>query len=467
MDDVASPASRSGVIADRTSVAGTIGLEVSFTDTSAQASRRYQPLVIVTLAVAGGIIWDRYGPPHILSDVALTSGTGWFVASWLACAFCLAMWWLLWHRQHVRLAAFVLLFAAALAGAAWHELNWFLFDENEIGRYAAYEPAPVCIEAVASQSPVRISPPPPTPLRAIPVGERTRLLVDVTRIRDGRDWLPASGVCQITCEGHLLGIHPGDQLRVFGQVSRIALPLNPGEFDFAARARADGQFVRVRSSSPESVSTLSRGSDWRLTRIVDDLRVRAKQLIRGLVGPNRAGLAAAILLGAREGLPYEETESYLVTGTIHVLVVSGMNVAILATGLIALMHFGWLGRRTGLFLIMVIVATYAVLAELQPPVVRAAVLGVLVCVGLWLGRKSVSFNSLFVGGLIVLVINPNDLFTAGPQLSFLAVGALIWIGTWSERKAAEPDRLDQMIEASRPWAVRILKLAGWKLRFSC
>ena len=147
------------------------------------------------------------------------------------------------------------------------------------------------------------------------------MLVEVTRIRDGADWRPAGGVCQLAVDGHVLGVHQGDLLRVFGQFARIAPPLNPGEFDFAEHARADRQLVRVRSSLPECVTILAPGSSWDPGQLLDAVRTRAKQGVRSLVGPNRAGLAAAILLGAREGLPYEETESYLVTGTIHVLAV--------------------------------------------------------------------------------------------------------------------------------------------------
>ena len=110
--------------------------------------------------------------------------------------------------------------------------------------------------------------------------------------------------------------------------------MNPGEFNFAGHARADRQMVRVRSTTPESVTTLEPGGAWNFSHILDVARSSAKQRVRSLIGPNHAGLAAAILLGAREGLPYEATESYLVTGTVHVLVVSGMNVAILAAGLV-------------------------------------------------------------------------------------------------------------------------------------
>ena len=74
---------------------------------------------------------------------------------------------------------------------------------------------------------------------------------------------------------------------------------------------------------------------------------------------------------------------------------------------------------------------YTLLAELQPPVVRAAVFGILLCVAAWTGRRGVAFNSLAAAALIVLAINPADLFRPGPQLSFLAVITLVWIGQWS------------------------------------
>jgi hypothetical protein len=225
---------------------------------------------------------------------------------------------LAWHRQRDGYAAWLLLVAAALAGAAWHQLNWFLYDADEIGRYAAFEPAPTCIEAIALESAERVSAPLSTPLRAIPVGERSRVPIELVGIRDGARWRPASGVCQLTVDGHLLGVHSGDHLRIFGQLARVSPQLNPGEFDFAAHARADRQLVRVRSSTPESVTTLEPGATWSFSHFVDVARTRAKQRVRSLIGPNHAGLAAAILLGSREGLPYEATESYLVTGTVHV-----------------------------------------------------------------------------------------------------------------------------------------------------
>src|SRR5262249_19183406 len=100
---------------------------------------------------------------------------------------------------------------------------------------------------------------------------------------------------------------------------------------------------------------------------------------------------------------------------------------------------------------------YTLLAEAQPPVVRAAVFSVLMCTAAWSGRRGAGFNSIFAAALVVIAINPNDLFSAGPQLSFLAVGALIWIGMWLDQRTKTIDHLDEMIAASRPWPVRLAK----------
>src|SRR5215213_6241574 len=131
--------------------AGTNAILNSTADGSAQSSRHYQPLVALTLAVAAGIVCGRYGSRFVLS------GAGWFLVCWCLCAVCLVAWLVARRHRLDAHAAWLLLAAAALAGSAWHELNWFLYDEHEIGRYADFEPAPACIDAIALESPERVS----------------------------------------------------------------------------------------------------------------------------------------------------------------------------------------------------------------------------------------------------------------------------------------------------------------------
>jgi len=433
-------------------------------DRRGQAAPRYQPLIIVVVSAAAGIVADRYAPALYAPDAHTRVSPFYFW--WLLSGLALAVWFIAWRVRLTALAVGPLLVATASAAATWHHAQWSLFGWYDAARYAAFDPSPVCVEAIARESPQRVPAPESTPLRAIQGGERSRLVVEMQRIRDGTGWRPASGLCPLLVEGHLLGVHAGDRLRIFGQFARIGAPLNPGEFDFAAHARADRQLVRVRSSAPQCVSVLAASTSRRAIRLLGSVRDSANRLVRASIGPDRAGLASAILLGSRGGLSAAEIEPYLLTGTIHVLVVSGMNVAILAAGLYVLMRAGWLPRRAGLAVIMVVVVAYGILTEFQPPVARAAVLAVLACMGAWTGRSGVVFNSWAATALVVLALNPADLFRPGPQLSFLAVAALIWIGSQGSLLRRRPkDPLDRLLAAARPWYARSLiwcgRTIGW------
>jgi competence protein ComEC len=199
-----------------------------------------------------------------------------------------------------------------------------------------------------------------------------------------------------------------------------------------------------------------KAEHWSLAATLDAIRSWAERIVRRAVGPERAPLATAMLLGNRNTLPGEVTDRFRTTGMIHLLVVSGLHVGIVVGGLFAAKWGGLLPRRVALLAIIVAVVFYTLLTGANPPVVRAAVLAVLVCLAMWTGRTVVSLNSLAAAAIVVLALNPADLFRTGPQLSFLAVATLIWIGSSLARRArlAAADPLTRLVEQSRPWPIR-------------
>jgi competence protein ComEC len=428
-------------------------------ENSASHSPRYQPLVVIALSVAAGIALDRS------SDMVVTSGG--FARWWFVAVSFLAAWWCAWHHARTAIAAMLLLVSTAMLGAAWHNLQWNFFPNHDAGRYANLETTPACVTAVVLAAPELLPAPRPTPLRAIPSGERSQVELRLTGIRDGADWLSVAGRCRLVVNGDLLAVAPGDRVQVFGQLRRPSPPMNPGEHDFAADARAERRLASLIASSPDCVAVTVYGSssEWWPERIVAAVRQSGKQLLRTYVGPERSGLAAAILLGDREALPSHAIQPFFLTGTVHLLVVSGLNVAILAAGLYVAMRFGWLPRRVALALIMAIVAAYTLVTGAEPPVLRAAVLVVVVCLAAWSGRRTAPFNSLAAATLVVLAINPSELFRTGTQLSFLCVAVLVWVGHWQGIPwRFQVDQLDRLIAASRPWYAKVwFEISRWTL----
>jgi len=369
----------------------------------------YQPLVAVVAAFAGGIVFDRY--------VGLSPRFAWGAALAL-----LVEWALFLRAGRDRSAAAALLSAVALAGGAWHHARWHYYSEDEIGRFARLEPRPVCIEIVARASARAVSAPPPNPLRLAPTTERTRLVADAVAIRDETTWRACSGRVMVIVDGRLRSIRAGERLRVFGRLSAPRPRQNPGEIDFAAYARGDRVLARLSVERPEAVATVD-SSDFGnpLVRVLDAIRVWGDGVLWRHLEPSQAALAEAVLLGAREHLDDSRLDAYVETGTVHILSVSGLHVGILAGFLFLFLRLGLLPRRMALVLVAATIVAYALVTYAEPPIVRAAILVVLICLGRLAGRDVLSFNSLAAAAIVVLAMNPADLFRTGAQLSFLAI----------------------------------------------
>jgi competence protein ComEC len=262
-----------------------------------------------------------------------------------------------------------------------------------------------------------------------------RLEIAAVAVRDRDVWKTISGQADLLVQGAAPNIQAGDRLKIFGKLSAPDLAHNPGEFDYSAFLRAKRVRARIESKTAECVSLLAPGNSWNLTRWLDRLRTQSGKIFQRYLDPDQAELASAVLLGEREHIDPEQTEAYMATGTIHVMSISGLHVGVLAGALIWLMRFLPLPRLFGVVSVAAVTALYALMVDANPPVVRATILVLVTCGSFWIYRRKLGFNSLAAAGLVVLALNPCDLFHVGAQLSFLSVAVLIWFGArWIERE---------------------------------
>ncbi|HEV3339487.1 MAG TPA: ComEC/Rec2 family competence protein [Pirellulales bacterium] len=386
----------------------------------------YQPLVLAVTAGSAGIVVDRYLP--LPSPLWLAAGFS---------AWCL--WFFSRRRSRPALGTALLSVALAAAAGAWQHQHWNLFERREIGRYAGELPQPVCVEVVALGSPRHVPAPPPDPLSAIPRKERSRFTAKVVALRDGDEWRSAAGVTQVWVDGLVSNVERGDRLRVVGLLSAPAGPQNPGEFDFARHCRADRQLSRLSADFAECLQVQTRPHGWSIAPLFDRVRRGGDELLWRYIGANRAALASALLLGVREELDDETNAAFAKTGTIHLLSISGLHVGILSMFLFGVLRLGFIGRRAALAGVALVTLAYALVIAAEPPAVRATIVVLFVCLAMSGRRRWQPSNLLAGAALVVLVMNPSDLFRIGPQLSFLAVAALTWAGfRFAPRTIGEP-----------------------------
>jgi len=420
---------------------------------SRAAGPRYQPLVLVALAVCAGIVADRR--------------LGWPVPVWWTLASCdWIAWWLLWRRRWERTSGAAILIAAGACAGAWHHCRWNLFSTTDLGFYARTREQPICVEAMVLAGPRVAIPSSSDAQWSRFVGPQSRLEIEAVAVRDGAVWEPVSGRARLTIRGAAPAVRAGDRIRAFAQLAGLQPVQNPAEFDFAAHHRADRLLATLRAESVACVSLVDGGGWWNGRRWLDALRSAGDRLLWEWLDPRRAGIASAVLLGCREEVTADQTEAFVQTGTIHILSISGMHVGILAASVFWVMRMIPLPRGATALVVAAVVVAYTLLADAQPPAVRAMVLVLIVCGAYWLRRSPLGMNSLGAAALVVLALNPADLFRVGVQLSFLCMMVLVWFP--SRRPPRDPTEaaLERLVRQSRPWPERVLRAAGrwaWEL----
>lgn len=176
-----------------------------------------------------------------------------------------------------------------------------------------------------------------------------------------------------------------------------------------------------------SIRVLSR-PNW-IYRCADAVN---RSMFNGIVfSPINGGSAAflvASIMGNRSFLPMEQRDQFRATGIAHVLALSGLHVGIIVS-LLSFVFFPLrLNRHTHIIqnlLTILLVWIYAFVTGLSPSVTRAAVMVSVLLLGYVVQRQVFTFNSLCLAAAIVLTIDPSSLFSAGFQMSFMAVASIL------------------------------------------
>lgn len=141
-------------------------------------------------------------------------------------------------------------------------------------------------------------------------------------------------------------------------------------------------------------------------------------------------ILSALTLGYKRELEPETKRIFSASGASHVLAVSGLHVGIVYY--LITLFFGFLRRiKNGRFLFMLISVstlwTYAFITGMSPSVLRAATMFSIFAIGENLNRRSNIYNLMAASALILLLINPNNLFDIGFQLSYTAVFGIVFL----------------------------------------
>ncbi len=375
-----------------------------------------RPLVWATTALAVGIVLDNF--------------IGVELSIWLTfLLFCFAISLVTTIRQSSPLFASisVLLLILAVGGTRHHFFSQ-VRSETNIRRYTEVESNPARIVGVISSS-IEIFESERGP-RIPPWMEidTSRFNVRCERLANGPDSVPISGLLRATVNGHLVHARIGDRVELLGDLSAPGPVKNPGGFDFKNYLDRQGVDALIRVTHPQAVTLLNDSGRWRwmIPRFREAIREEIRSVFVRHLSKESKTIALSILLGDRSQLNDEMRDRFAESGTMHLLAISGLHVGILA-GLLAVACrlLNCSPRTTATALIFVIVL-YATITNHRPPVLRATMLISVIVLGTLGSRRIDGFHVLAFCAGVLLLWKPSDLFDIGAQLSFLAVGAILW-----------------------------------------
>ncbi len=217
----------------------------------------------------------------------------------------------------------------------------------------------------------------------------------------------------------------GSRIHFTGLLYPLEEPRSPGGFD--ARAfyfRDSGSLARLEIREGDRFSVVPGKAGSSLVRFAVTLRSRLEEALLAGIPPSDepyARLIAGMTLGARENSPEELEEHFRTSGTLHLFAVSGMHVGVVAGLVMGLLYLLRVPRAASVVVTIPIVLFYAVLTGLSPSAVRAAIMLAAFLAAYSFRERAQLINSLGFAGLILLLIDTQQLFLPGFQLSFLVV----------------------------------------------
>ena len=168
----------------------------------------------------------------------------------------------------------------------------------------------------------------------------------------------------------------------------------------------------------------SRIELWR-TRVHASIIAKIHQLWPA----SQASLMDAMVLGEESFLRNATRTEYQRSGTYHVLVVSGMNLSILAFAIFWALRQFRVDPAVAAITTVVVSFAYAFVVGVGPPVWRAALMLATYLGARLLYRERNMMNAIGAAALGVLIVDPHALFGASFQLTFLAVFIIAGIGS--------------------------------------
>lgn len=215
----------------------------------------------------------------------------------------------------------------------------------------------------------------------------------------------------------------GDKIKIIGELQE---PKNfktgdDREFDYVSYLAKDG--INYQMFYPQT-EFISSGNGNFVKEKLFNLKNSFLSNIKKVIPEPQSSLLGGLVVGAKESLGKDLQEKFRKVGLIHIVVLSGYNLSIVADSIMK--SFTFLPNVFAISFGAIGIIFFAIMTGASATIIRASIMALLVLLARSTGRVNQVTRSLFIAGFIMLIHNPKILvFDPSFQLSFMATLGLI------------------------------------------
>lgn len=260
--------------------------------------------------------------------------------------------------------------------------------------------------------------------------DRVRILLQVSSVNDSvaSGYILASIYKNKFKEDAPVTLTYGDVVELKGKIEPLPPQRNPGEFDYGGYLKMHGVDAVFSAYGFESITLAGYEpqNPWYTYIIIPVKQYSIKEINENLGGEEGEYLKG-LLLGERSNISSDTKENFINAGVAHIIAVSGLNVAYVALIMWAILIFIPIRYQYKIFITIACLLFYMDLTGNTPSIVRAVIMASIFLLAQIAQRKPNSYNIISFAALVILVIDPRQMFDAGFILSFTALLSIIAI----------------------------------------
>jgi len=219
----------------------------------------------------------------------------------------------------------------------------------------------------------------------------------------------------------------GDKINLSGILNK---PENFSSFDWESYLAKDDVYYEMFYPKIEFISS---GNGSKIKECLFALKQKFLSALQKVVPEPSASYLGGVTIGAKTTIPSQLQDNFKKTGVIHIVVLSGYNITIVARSVMAATPF--LPQIFGVGLGILGIVLFTIMTGAAATAVRASIMAVLAISAKFFGRIYAISWALLLAGVFMVLQNPRILrFDSSFQLSFLATIGLIYVAPILEKK---------------------------------